>query len=45
MLRGFNATQADFGVQRLFRVTRRVGLRFRSEFFNFLNLPNFANPN
>jgi hypothetical protein len=28
----------------MFQVTEKVGLRFRSEFFNILNHPNFANP-
>jgi len=28
----------------VFRVTERVGLRFRGEFFDILNHPNFANP-
>jgi hypothetical protein len=45
VLRGFNATQADIGVQRLFRITERNGLRFRAEFFNILNHPNFGSPN
>jgi hypothetical protein len=44
VLRGFNATQADIGVQRLFRVTERAGLRFRAEFFNILNHPNLGSP-
>jgi hypothetical protein len=44
VLRGFDATQADIGVQRVFRVTERVGLRFRGEFFNIFNHPNFGNP-
>jgi hypothetical protein len=44
VLRGFNAAQADLGVRRRVRVTERVGLRFRSEFFNIFNHPNFANP-
>jgi hypothetical protein len=44
VLRGFNATQADIGVQRMFHVTERVGLRFRAEFFNIFNHPNFGNP-
>jgi hypothetical protein len=43
-LRGFDASQVDLGVQRAFRVTERVGLRFRGEFFNLLNHPNFGNP-
>jgi hypothetical protein len=44
VLRGFNATQADIGVQRLFRAGERYGIRFRAEFFNILNHPNFGNP-
>jgi hypothetical protein len=44
VLRGFDATQADIGVQRIFRVTEKAGLRFRGEFFNILNHPNFGNP-
>jgi len=44
-LRGFGATQADIGVQRQFRVTEKVELRFRAEFFNIFNHPNFGNPN
>ena len=44
VLRGFNATQADIGVQRIFRITEGVGLRFRGEFFNILNHPNFGSP-
>jgi len=42
--RGFNATQADIGVQRIFRVAEHAGLRFRVEFFNILNHPNFGSP-
>ena len=45
VLRGFGATQADLAVQRQFRVTEKVNLRFRSEFFNIFNHPNFGNPN
>jgi hypothetical protein len=44
VLRGFDATQTDIGVQRMFRVTEKVGLRFRAEFFNIFNHPNFGNP-
>jgi hypothetical protein len=45
VLRGFDATQADIGVQRRFRLAETVGLRFRAEFFNILNHPNFGSPN
>ena len=44
VLRGFGAWQADFAVQRQFRLTENVGLRFRSEFFNIFNHPNFGPP-
>jgi len=44
VLRGFDASQADIGVQRQFRLAEAVGLRFRAEFFNILNHPNFGNP-
>jgi Carboxypeptidase regulatory-like domain/TonB dependent receptor-like, beta-barrel len=45
VLRGFGASQLDFGLQRQFRITEKVGLRFRAEFFNILNHPNFGSPN
>ena len=44
MLRGFPASQVDVAVQRQFRVTETANLRFRAEFFNLLNHPNFGNP-
>jgi hypothetical protein len=44
VLRGFDASQADLGVQRQFRLTEKVGLRFRGEFFNLFNRPNFGSP-
>jgi hypothetical protein len=44
VLRGFGASQADIAVQRIFRVTEKVGLRFLGEFFNILNHRNFGNP-
>jgi len=31
-------------VQRQFRLAETVGLRFRAEFFNILNHPNFGSP-
>jgi hypothetical protein len=37
--------QADVGVQRIIRPTEKVGLRFRAEFFNIFNHPNFGSPN
>ena len=44
VLRGFGAWQADVGLQRQFHLTERFGLRFRAEFFNIFNHPNFGNP-
>jgi len=45
VLRGFGATQADVAFQRQFRFTEQLNLRFRAEFFNIFNHPNFGNPN
>jgi hypothetical protein len=45
VLRGFGAWQADFAVQRQFQITEKVGLRFRGEFVNIFNRPNFGSPN
>src|SRR5215469_9049080 len=45
VLRGFGAAQADVALQRQLRVTEKVGLRFRAEFFNIFNHPNFGPPN
>jgi len=44
VLRGFGAWQADVGLQRQFHLTEKMSLRFRAEFFNILNHPNFGNP-
>jgi hypothetical protein len=44
VLRGFGAFQIDFSIQRRFELTRQVQLRFRTEFFNILNRPNFGAP-
>ncbi len=44
VLRGFGAWQADVALQRQFRITESMGLRFRAEFFNIFNHPNFGNP-
>ena len=44
VLRGFGATQTDVAFQRVFHMTEKVGLRFRSEFFNIFNHPNFGPP-
>ena len=44
VLRGFGAWQADVGLQRQFHLTEKMGLRFRAEFFNIFNHPNFGSP-
>jgi len=45
VLRGFGASQLDLALQRQFRITEKLGLRFRSEFFNIFNHANFGSPN
>jgi hypothetical protein len=42
--RGFGAWQADVAFQREFHLTEKLGLRFRGEFFNLFNHPNFGSP-
>ena len=44
VLRGFGAWQADVGLQRQFQLNERLALRFRAEFFNIFNHPNFGSP-
>jgi hypothetical protein len=44
MLRAFGAAQTDIAFQRQFRLTERIQLRFRGEFFNIFNHPNFGAP-
>jgi Carboxypeptidase regulatory-like domain/TonB dependent receptor-like, beta-barrel len=44
VLRGFGASQVDLGLQRQFHLAENIGLRFRAEFFNIFNHPNFGNP-
>jgi hypothetical protein len=44
VLRGFAAWQADVGVQRQFHLSESLRLRFRAEFFNLFNHPNFGSP-
>ena len=36
--------QVDLALQRKFHLTEMVGLRFRAEFSNILNHPNFGSP-
>ena len=45
VLRAFGATQADVAFQRQFALTEQWNLRFRAEFFNIFNHPNFGPPN
>jgi Carboxypeptidase regulatory-like domain/TonB dependent receptor len=44
VLRGFGASQADIAFQRQFQLSERMQLRFRGEFFNIFNHPNFGPP-
>jgi hypothetical protein len=44
VLRGFGAFQIDLALQRRFQLTQKFDLRFRTEFFNILNQPNFGPP-
>jgi hypothetical protein len=43
-LRGFQVWQDNFAIHRKFALTEKVSLQFRSEWFNVLNHPNFADP-
>jgi hypothetical protein len=45
VLRAFGAAQADIAFQREFHLAERMKLRFRGEFFNIFNHPNFGPPN
>jgi hypothetical protein len=44
VLRGFGAWQADVALWRQFKLSEKLGLRFRAEFFNIFNHPNFGSP-
>lgn len=44
-LRGFAASQVDIALQRHFKVTKKLNLRFLGEFFDLFNHPNFGSPN
>jgi hypothetical protein len=44
ILRGPGLGNLDFGVSRNFSVTERIGLQFRTEFFNLTNHPAFFLP-
>ena len=42
---GPRTNSADFSVVKSTRISERINLQFRSEFFNIFNHPNFALPN
>jgi hypothetical protein len=42
--RGFRVSQVDLAIRRQFKLSERLNLQFRSEFFNVLNHPNFGDP-
>jgi hypothetical protein len=44
IITGPGITNIDFSVFKIFRVTEKMNLQFRSEFFNLLNHPNFNQP-
>lgn len=44
VLRGFAASQLDMALERQFHLTEIIRLRFRTEFFNIFNHPNFGSP-
>jgi hypothetical protein len=43
-LRGFNASQVDFTLQRMFKLSERFSLQSSADFFNIFNHPNFGAP-
>ena len=43
-LRGFNVSQVDFILQRLFKLSERFSLKTSADFFNIFNHPNFGAP-
>jgi hypothetical protein len=45
LLNGPSLATLDFSLAKKFAISERVGLQFRSEFFNILNRANFNNPN
>lgn len=44
VLYGPNQHNVDFSAFKRFKLTEKLGLEFRAEFFNFFNHVNFANP-
>ena len=45
IVRGPGQHNIDMAVERIFPVTESNSFRFRAEFFNLMNTPQFANPN
>jgi hypothetical protein len=45
ILEGPGFAWVDFGVAKNFQVTEKIGLQYRTEFFNLSNRPNLGNPN
>ena len=45
IVRGPGQHNLDLAIERLFPVTENSSFRFRTEFFNLTNTPQFANPN
>ena len=45
LLTGPSLATLDFSLAKKFAISERVGLQFRSEFFNIFNRTNFNNPN
>ena len=43
-LRGFGATQIDFGLRRQFALSERFSLQASADMFNIFNHPNFGSP-
>ena len=43
-LRGFNASQVDFTLQRMFKLSERFSLKSSADFFNIFNHPQFGAP-
>ncbi|HZQ92816.1 MAG TPA: TonB-dependent receptor [Terriglobales bacterium] len=43
-LRGFANNQLNFSMRRQLKLSERVNLQYRAEFFNIFNHPNFADP-
>ncbi len=44
ILRGPSQRNVDFSINKNIPIRERMGLEWRTEFFNLLNIPNFGNP-